>query len=58
MANDKIVNDLVMEKKQYIIPFVEVELWNMQDVMKASELSPNLPDDPGPVSAPERGKVF
>lgn len=46
-----------MEKKQYIIPFVEVELWNMQDVMKASELSPDLPIDP-PASAPERGKVF
>ena len=47
-----------MEKKQYIIPFVEVELWNMQDVMKVDELSPNLPPDPGPVSAPARDKVF
>jgi hypothetical protein len=50
---------MVMKKKQYIIPFVEVELWNMQDVMKASELSPNLPDDPGPLTpAPARDKVF
>jgi hypothetical protein len=50
---------MIMEKKQYIIPFVEVELWNMQDVMKASELSPNLPPDPGPLTpAPARDKVF
>ena len=41
-----------MEKKLYIIPLVEVEKWNMRDVMKASGTSPDLPD--GPSSAPKR----
>ena len=57
MVNDKIVNDLVMEKKLYIIPLVEVELWNMRDVMKTSQES-ETPVDPGPTPAPERNKVF
>lgn len=48
-----------MKKKQYIIPLIEVELWNMQDLMKVDELSPNLPPDPGQQSsAPARDKVF
>lgn len=45
-----------MEKKLYIIPLVEVELWNMRDVMKTSQES-ETPIDP-PAEAPARGKVF
>jgi len=50
---------MIMEKKQYIIPLVEVEVWNMQDLMYSSGTSPvELPDDPGPLTAPAREKVF
>lgn len=47
---------MIMEKKQYIIPLVEVELWNMQVLQHASGTSPDLPSDPLP--APAREKVF
>lgn len=47
-----------MEKKQYIIPLVEVEFLNMRDVMKTSSES-ETPDDPGQKSsAPARTNVF
>lgn len=47
---------MIMEKKQYIIPLVEVALWNMQVLQHASGTSPNLPEDP--TLAPAREKVF
>lgn len=50
------VNDLMvcfMEKKQYIIPLVETEIWNMKDLMKASGTSPELPPGMGE-AAPRR----
>ncbi len=42
-----------MEKKQYIIPLVETEIWNMKDLMKASGTSPELPPGMGE-AAPRR----
>lgn len=41
-----------MEKKQYIIPLVETEIWIMKDLMRASGTSPELP--PGAGEAPRR----
>lgn len=54
------VNDLMvcfMEKKQYIIPLVETEIWIMKDLMKASGTSPELPDGPGGSSSAPRRKT-
>lgn len=36
-----------MEKKQYISPMVETELWNTAEMMKASGTSSDLPPQPG-----------
>lgn len=47
-----------MRKKKYIIPLVSVEQWNMQEVMKASGTSPELPIDPFAGGAPSRTRPF
>ncbi len=46
-----------MEKKKYMYPSTQVEVWNTREMMTVSEPSPNFPDDP-PASAPARDKVF
>lgn len=43
-----------MKKKQYLFPVVDVSFWSMQELMKASGTSPDLPDDPGKTPAPRR----
>ncbi len=57
MVNDKVVNGF-MKKKEYIIPLISVEQWNMREVMKASGTSPELPPDLGGGAPARRTKVF
>ena len=47
-----------MRQKNYIIPLIAVELWNMQELMKASGSSPELPPDPSLGGAPSRTRPF
>ena len=57
MVNDKIVNDLVMEKKIYISPLVEVAKVNMNVPVLAGsppdDVDPVVPTHPG-TGAPAR----
>ena len=50
MVNDKIVNDLVMEKKIYISPLMEVEQIDLTGLLMGSPVTPITP--PGPSGAP------
>ena len=46
-----------MKKKEYIDPIVCVELFNTQEMMKASGSSPETPIDPG-TPAPQREFIY
>lgn len=49
-----------MEKKKYMYPLTQVEVWNTREMMTVSEHS-STPIDPGSSSAspaPARDKVF
>ena len=43
---------MIMEKKQYMMPSIDVRLLSTMELMKTGGTSPGLP--PGPTSAPRR----
>jgi len=48
---------MAKKKKEYIDPIVCVELFNTQEMMKASGSSPDTPIDPG-TPAPQREYIY
>lgn len=46
-----------MEKKKYMYPLTQVEVWNTKELMTVSSES-EKPDDPNASLAPARDKVF
>ena len=46
-----------MEKKKYMYPLTQVEVWNTKELMTVSSES-EFPPDVTPTPAPARDKVF